>query len=175
MQIWERFCEVIWRIIHLCTSETEGSPTAISVEPKGFSVLCVLENIVMWSCAYSLWGSHSDKSIIENHRPSWSYYLSWQILIWGTFSTKYVEVVQMCSCTKWESAEGIVGRERHRWLCGASIRRKCQEGQAADTLGRERVDVVRDMVSDSLILGKLLIIRLRKSPLNLQVTKFSSF
>ena len=39
-------------------------------------------------------------------------------------------------------------------------------GQAADTL---RMAVVRDMVSDPLVVRKLIIMRLRKSLLNLEV------
>lgn len=44
-------------------------------------------------------------------------------------------------------------------------------GQAADALRGERMGVV----SDSPVIGKLMIMRLRKSPLNLKVNEFSLY
>lgn len=124
VQIWERPSKVIWGIIHLCISETKKRLTVTSAEPREFSRLCV-----MWSCVCPFWGSHSGKDTIENHGPSWPYYMSWQILIWGASRTKCVEMVQMCLCTKWESTEGMVGRDVHRQLLGASTK-KCGNGKS---------------------------------------------
>lgn len=53
----------------------------------------------------------------------------------------------------------------------ASIRRRTPAGQAADALRGERMGVV----SDSPVIGKLMIMRLRKSPLNLKVNEFSLY